>query len=399
MLTRYRSVLSVPGSPRLLSSALVGRLPQGMSSLAVLLLVRATTHSYAAAGAAVGAYALASAMTAPVQGRLVDRFGRRNVLAPSAVAQGLALICLVLLARGDAPVAPLVAASALAGALVPPIAPTVRALLREVMADAETRESAYALEAVAQESVWIVGPLFAALIVTLTSPSGAVLAVGIVCILGTILFVRSPLAADRPRRAADASRIWALSSARLRALLVPVALMGVGLGAVEIGLPAIALHAGQRWASGLLLALWSVGSMAGGLWYGSRSWHSPLHARYRMLLVLAVAFTAPLIVARSVPAAVVCSLLAGLAIAPAFSCQYALVGRAVESGTENEAFTWVTAALVGGLAAGSALGGAAIAAAGVGAPAMLACAATALSAAVAGRLPRVLAAQPAGAVP
>jgi len=40
---------------RVFATALVARLPQGMSSLAVLLLVRGATHSYAVAGLAVGA--------------------------------------------------------------------------------------------------------------------------------------------------------------------------------------------------------------------------------------------------------------------------------------------------------------------------------------------------------
>ena len=75
MVAKYRTVLSLPGAPRLFASALVGRLPQGMSSLAILLLVRGVTHSYAAAGVAVGAFALATAACAPVVGRLVDRFG------------------------------------------------------------------------------------------------------------------------------------------------------------------------------------------------------------------------------------------------------------------------------------------------------------------------------------
>ena len=87
MVAKYRSVLAVPGSSRLLASALLGRLPMAMSSLAILLLVRGTTHSYLAAGLAVGAYAFASAAGAPMQGRLVDRFGRLRVLVPSAVAQ------------------------------------------------------------------------------------------------------------------------------------------------------------------------------------------------------------------------------------------------------------------------------------------------------------------------
>jgi MFS family permease len=373
-------VISVDGSPRLLASALVGRLPQGMSSLAILLLVRATTHSYAAAGAAVGAYALASAVMAPVQGRLVDRFGRVRVLAPVAVGQGLVLVVLVLVARSQAGPAVLVALCALSGALVPPIAPTVRALLREVLDDPGVRETAYALESVTQELVWITGPLLVALVITVTSPSAAIVLLAIVCVGGTMLFVRSPLARDRQDRVAAHQRTSVMANSRLLALLGPIVLTGLNLGAVEVGLPSLALHAGSRSASGILLALWSVGSMTGGLWYGSRAWRSSLAGRYRMLLLVAAVFTAPLILARSIPLGIVCSLLAGLTIAPVFSCQYALVGRAVTAGSETEAFTWVTAALVAGIAAGSAVGGAAIASSGVGAPFVIACVATALAA-------------------
>ena len=383
MVAKYRSVLSVPGSPRLLSSALLGRLPQGMASLAILLLVRGTTHSYAAAGLAVGAYAFASAAGAPLQGRLVDRFGRVRVLAPIAFGQAGVLVGLVLTASAGASAPELVVLSALAGALVPPVAPTVRALLREVFHDAAVRESAYALDAVVQEIVWITGPLLVAVVIAATSPSAAVLLLGAVCVAGTALFVSSPLARGSGRRGAHDDRISALANAELRALLGPVALTGIGLGAIEVGLPSLALHAGSRPAAGLLLALWSVGSMAGGLWYGSRAWRSPVASRYRRLLVLAVACTAPLIAARSIPAGIVCSLMAGLMIAPVFSCQYTLVGRIVTAGTETEAFTWVSAALVAGIAAGSAVGGAAIGPGGVSAPFVISCVASALAAVIA----------------
>jgi MFS family permease len=380
VLAPYRSVISVDGSPRLLASALVGRLPQGMSSLAILLLVRATTRSYAAAGAAVGAYALASALAAPLQGRLVDRYGRVRVLAPVAVGQGLVLVVLVLVARSQAGPAVLVGLCACSGALVPPIAPTVRALLREVLEDPGVRETAYALESVTQELVWIVGPLIVALVITVTSPSAAIVVLAIVCVGGTMLFVRSPLARDRQARVPAHQRTSMLANSRLLALLGPIALTGLNLGAVEVGLPSLALHAGSRSASGVLLALWSVGSMTGGLWYGSRVWRSSLAGRYRTLLLVAAVFTAPLILTRSIAVGILCSLLAGLTIAPVFSCQYALVGRAVTAGSETEAFTWVTAALVAGIAAGSAVGGAAIASSGVSAPFVIASVATALAA-------------------
>jgi MFS family permease len=384
MLAKYRSVLSVPGAARLFATALVARLPQGMAPLAVLLLVRGATHSYAAAGLAVGASALATAACAPLLGRQVDHRGRGRVLLPLAAGQAVMYGLLVLAARSNTGAAALIALAALAGALLPPVAPVVRALLREVIDDTDVRETAYALEAVIQEVLWITGPLFVALVIAVSSPDVAVALLGAVCLGGTLLFLRSPLlrpgTADADTGADRRKRRSALASPELRALLGPVALTGTGLGAIEVGLPSLALHAGSRPASGLLLAMWSLGSMAGGLWYGARAWRSPLTRRYRTLLVLAVLCTAPLIAARSIPAGVVCSLLAGVTIAPVFSCQYALVGRSVSAGSETEAFTWISAALIGGLAAGSALGGAVIAVGGVSAPFVVSCLATLLAA-------------------
>jgi MFS family permease len=366
-----------------MSSALAARLPQGMSSLAILLLVRGATHSYAAAGVAVGAFAFASAGCAPFFGRLVDRFGRARVLVPTALGQAVLFVALALAARDGTGAAPLIVLSALAGALLPPIAPVMRALLRVVFVDSAVRETAYSLDAVTQELVWIVGPLLVAVIITAISAEGAVALLGAVCISGTALFVRSPTLRNAPLPRFGPGRGSALADPQLRAMLVPIALNGTGIGAVEVGLPSLALHAGSGPASGLLLALWSAGSLTGGLWYGSRAWRSPLASRYRRLLMLAVICTAPLIVARSILAGAVCSVLAGLTIAPVFSCQYALIGRSVTPGTETEAFTWVTAALVGGLAAGSAIGGVAIGAAGESAPFVIACAATLLAAGMA----------------
>jgi len=381
MLSKYQTVLSLPGATRLFASALVARMPQGMAPLAVLLLVRGATHSYAVAGLAVGASAFATAGCAPLLGRRVDHHGRGRVLVPLAAGQAVFYVLLVLAADAHAPAAVLVLLAGMVGALLPPIAPVVRVLLREMFEDPDTRETAYALEAVVQEVLWMVGPLVVALLVAVSSPAVAVAMLGALCMSGTALFLRSPLLRSRAGATGSrAGRASALASPELRALLGPVALTGAGLGAIEVGLPSLALHAGSRPASGLLLALWSLGSMTGGLWYGARVWRTSLTRRYRILLLLAVLCAAPLIAARSITAGVLCSLLAGVTTAPVFSCQYALVGRSVSAGSETEAFTWVAAALVGGLAAGSALGGAVIGAGGVSAPFLVACIATGLAA-------------------
>lgn len=384
MVSRYRSVLSVPGSTRLLGTALIGRLPQGMASLAILLLVRGSTHSYALAGLAVGAYTLASALGAPVQGRLVDRLGRGRVLLPGALGHGIGLLALVLAGSAGAPGVLLVLLTGAAGALMPPVAPALRALLRQLFPDPGVREAAYALDSVVQEVVWTTGPVVVAVVIAAVSPAAAVLLVGAVCLVGTGLFVSAPMARLARVDLAGAPRGRVLANRELRRLLAPVALTGLALGATEVGLPAVALHAGSRTAAGVLLALWSLGSMIGGLLYGARIWPVALPRRYQLLLMAAVMCTAPLILARSIPVAIAGSLLAGLTIAPVFSCQYALVGRALAPGTETEGFTWVSGALVGGAALGMALGGSLVGA-GLSAPFALACVAMGVAAALAVR--------------
>ncbi len=381
MFAPYRPVLAVPGARRLFAVALIARLPQGMTALAVLLLVRGATHSYAAAGAAVGAEALAAAIGAPPLGRLIDRFGRARVLTPCAVVYPAGLLALVLAAELHAGGAVLVALAGAGGAALPPVAPVLRALLGEVFAEVEVRERAYALEAVAQELVWITGPLLIGVLIAFCSPAVAVGVIAAESALGSALFIRTPLVrAERQRDAAPGRLGAALRNRSLRALLVPIALTGAALGSTEVGLPALALHAGSRSASGLLLSMWSVGSMTGGLWFGGRAWRASLWTRYGVLLVLAVGCIAPLIAARSVLAGVGGTVLAGLTIAPVFSCQYALVGQAIDPGRETEAFTWVSAALVAGIAAGSALGGGLVSAVGFSAPFVFSCAAMAAAA-------------------
>jgi hypothetical protein len=263
------------------------------------------------------------------------------------------------------------------------VAPAVRALLRDVFSDVTVRESAYALESVSQELIWVAGPLLVAVAVTFFAPGVALLMIASIGLAGTALFVRAPLVRDRGPTHTQERRGAALASRGLRVLLGPVALTGLGLGSTEVGLPALALHVGNRSAAGLLLALWSLGSLLGGLWYGSRAWRISLSARYGVLLTALLACTAPLIAADSLAAGMVCSVLAGLAIAPVFSCQYALVGHAVIPGTETEAFTWVSASLVAGISAGSAAAGGLVSAAGVSAPFVLACGAAALAASLA----------------
>jgi MFS family permease len=75
---RYRALFGVPYVRRLVLSGMLARLPSGMIGLALLLLVRESGGSYAAAGGVSGAYFVATAVGAPISGgssTAVDRRG------------------------------------------------------------------------------------------------------------------------------------------------------------------------------------------------------------------------------------------------------------------------------------------------------------------------------------
>jgi MFS family permease len=386
MIARYRALFATPGVGRLLVSSVVGRLPSGMFSLAILLFVHGTTDSFLAAGLAVGAFSLAGALIGPLLGAQVDRHGQTRVLLGAALAQAGLLVALVLLGvehPAHPPVAATVALAAAAGGALPPIGGCVRALWSEV-AHGEELQTAYALDATTQETIWTLGPLLVGLTAGFVSPAAAVLLCAALTVCGTLYFATSTLSRGWRAERRERGRGSALSaSPGLRMLLYTVVLAGVVIGAVEVGLPALAVGQGARWSSGPLLALFSLGSMAGGLIYSARSWMLPIGRRYSAILMAMAIAVAPLIAVHALAPVFALSVLAGLCLAPMISCQFSLVGALAPEGTVTEAFTWHRAATVAGMAGGSALGGSLIDAHGPSGAFALGCVGVAAAAALA----------------
>ena len=92
----YADILRLPSVPRLLSAAVLGRMPVGMGAIAIFLLVRGAGGSYATAGLAVGASTVAGCVGAPILGRLVDRHGQPRTLLASMTSQVLAILLLAI---------------------------------------------------------------------------------------------------------------------------------------------------------------------------------------------------------------------------------------------------------------------------------------------------------------
>src|ERR1700694_5093614 len=129
-LTHYAAFFRQPDVPRLLAMALVMRMPVGMMSLSMLMHLRELSGSFAFAGGMVGTYLVAMAASAPVQGRLIDRYEPRGVLLVSGAVQPLALGLLLFAQPLHLALATVAPVAALAGAFSPPMSVLTRTLWR-----------------------------------------------------------------------------------------------------------------------------------------------------------------------------------------------------------------------------------------------------------------------------
>jgi predicted MFS family arabinose efflux permease len=380
-LSGYSDLLKRSEVRRLVSGSMIARLPSAMLPLGILLLVNTRLGSLAAAGLIVGAFSVGRAAASPLVGALIDRLGQLWVLVSGAAVQAILLggLLVAVDARASVPVTAIVAAAA--GAATPPIQACLRALWPVVAPGDAARDAAYSFDATSQELIWIFGPLLVSLLLLVATPGVVIVVCAAIGFAGVTLFVVSPVSRGwRGSRDSKRSRLGALGSRDLRALLVTVVFAGVSWGALTFGVAALAVNLGSSRASGLLLALVSIGSITGGVLIGARRWSWSTIKRYRALLAATVLCCAPLLLANSIAIAAPMSLIAGFPLAATYASQYILTGRSAQKGTTTEAFTWLSSMFALGISVGYAGAGAASQAVDIHAAFAVACLASAAAA-------------------
>src|SRR5262252_4412873 len=196
----YLEILRLPGALAFSAAGFLARMPMSMFSLGTVLLVAATTGRYGLAGLVAAAGAVGYALGAPQLARLVDRFGQRRVLRPQVAAFGVATVAFMTLAEIHAPLAAVIVLGALAGATMPSVGSMVRARWSVLLAGTGRLHTAFSLESVADEIIFVVGPALVTLLATAVYPAAGVGAATVLCVTGTLLFAAQRRTEPQPRR-------------------------------------------------------------------------------------------------------------------------------------------------------------------------------------------------------
>ncbi|MEV4106539.1 MFS transporter [Nonomuraea sp. NPDC049695] len=367
----YRRLLGLPGVPAQAVLGFLAQLTQQVAPVGMVLVVQGASGSPALAGVTAAAFSVGAGMGRPVQGRLMDRSGSGPVLAATALLHVAALVALVV-GAGRWPWWIVVALAWVAGAGLPPISVSMRIEWGHRMAGAG-RTAAYSLVYLVQDLAMLLGPLaFGTLIAIMpasggTAVSGAPLGLGLVAVVagaGTLGFARAlRTGPDVPSR----ERGQVFADRRMPVLLAVVLLLGGTIGALQVGVPALAAAREVPAATGPLVAALSLGGIAGAAAYGARSWRSGAGVRIVGLMLVLGVVLAPLAVVDAWPLFWAVLFGGGLVLNPALTTSSLLVDELAPA-AQAEAFGWISTAIGVGGALGSGAAGVIVERSGASAP-------------------------------
>jgi predicted MFS family arabinose efflux permease len=399
--TLYRELLAVAPIRRLLVVGMIARIPHSAAGVLLTLhIVLTLGQGYAAAGAAAAVMTVGIALGAPWRGRRVDTVGLRRALIPSVVSE--TVIWSIVPHVSYQWLLPLVFVG---GLLTLPIFSVVRQSLG-VLADGDQRRTAFALDAISTEMVFMIGPAAGALVATSGQSVLGLTIVGVsTSLAGLFLMWFNPptrsatgtgasgaeeqgaaamaVAASAPARVQEAAAelgpataarrrsglgrldprnaglrgraaaSFAWFTASVAAVFAVAAGAGMVLSGTDVGIVAALETNGREAEIGLVFVFWCAASVLGGLVYGAL--HRPVSPV--LLLLGMAALTIPMGFATDTLTLSLLSLLPGFLCAPVLSAASEKVADLVDEARRGEAMGWYGSALTAGVALGAPLAG------------------------------------------
>ena len=355
-IARYRDTLRTPGALAFAIPGVVGRMPMAMLSLALVMLVTAVTGSYAIAGAVSATGAVLYAAVTPRAARLADRYGQARVLRPQVIVFAAATAALAACAASRAPVWALFVTGGFSRATMPSLGPMVRSRWSRLLGGSALLDAAFSLEGIADELIFITGPVLIVALAVGVTPVAGVLVTAALSVAGVAGLAGQRRSEPPP---APALRVGGgvLRNRGVRVLIGTHTCLGALFVAVDLATVAFARQHGDPAAAGPLIGLYGLGSAIAGVWYGTRGWRASQATRLTVGLAATVLGVAPLAVMPGIWPMAAAITAAGLGISATLASSYRVAAAAVPAGQRTEAMSWLTTAAATGTALGAPLAG------------------------------------------
>jgi len=355
--TRYRAAYASPGAFAFSAAGLLARVPIAIYPIGLVLIVSARTHAYGFAGVITGVYVLGGAIGGPLAGWLVDRYGQSRMLSWFAAAHVVVTAVFAVLILSQAPLWTLVLPAVLMGATLLNVGALIRARWSHAWtADPATRATAYSVESVLDETVFVVGPLIATVLTTHT-PSLVTLTLAVVLAVAGSSWLATQRRTEPPVKARHEKHEFALRSRGMLLITAGMACMGAVFGSAEVVMVAFCGQHGQRASAGWAVACFAGGSGVAGIIYGARHWRTPLLRRYVLCAAVFAVLPFLYLVPQTPAQLAVCTFFIGMSIAPTLIGSFGLVDSLVPAASLTEGLTWIGTGLSVGYGAGAALVG------------------------------------------
>lgn len=337
MLNKYRLAFADPRARAFSFAGFIARMPISMVGIGILMYVESARGNYTLAGAVSATGAIASAVGGPITSRLTDRFGQHRVLPWQIFIVVTAAAALIFTIPSNLSAIFIFIFATISGFFAPSIGALVRARWTALLVSGPVLITAFSVESMIDEIIFVIGPTIAAFTSVNIHPAAPqVIAVVFLLIGGSWLISMRDTEPPINQQQIKHGKPVVFRNGLLWLVFIHF-LAGIFFGSIETTMIAFSDFAGVPIAAGFLLALWSIGSLIGGIFYGASDFKLPLP---KQLILISLVLIPPAVIVPfvdSLAVLAVMSVMAGFGIAPLLISAASIAQQRAGDGRTTEA--------------------------------------------------------------
>jgi len=350
----YITIFRAKGSFAFFFTSFIARFPIAMVTLAIVTMISNKRDHFLLPTAVATTYILANALIAPQLSRLADLYGQSRIALLATFVECVSFIMLIVAVHfywSDW----ILFAAAIAAGFGPSFGAFSRARWAKIYSGTPLLRTAFALESLAEEIVFMSGPAIVILLATELFPEAGLIAAGMLLIIGALPF--SMLRNTEPDPAPQGHDHGRAANPPVLFLALTLFAFGGIFGVLEAATVAFTQKYDISKLAFYPLSAAAIGSFISGLGYGALRWELSLSRQLLVMTFILGLTTLPFFFVSDIWVLTVMCLVLGVTCSPSLIVAMGLVEELVEKSRLTESMTWAVIGANVGLASGIFLAG------------------------------------------